>query len=213
MITLARTVGWLTPAEQRAELMLMVRDVLATSATSFGEVDLLCNLNRDHELDAELQRSRMTPLPTYTAAHAAALACLGSDAGRERVLRALASRDEQEVQVAQAYLRHRPITDADELRSVTQGIAKMKGSPAQVRALETLARHHISDREILDELARLFAHATSLNVQRAIAEIFIRSDTRALATPEFVGLLRQHRLRSPSGEDLIDVLIKRLQSS
>ena len=52
--------------------------------------------------------------------------------------------------IAQAYLRHRPITDAAELRRIVAAIARMAPSDAQVRALESLGRHYVSDREILD---------------------------------------------------------------
>jgi len=45
----------------------------------------------------------------------------------------------------------------------------------------------------LDELTRLFPLAKSLNVQRAIAGILIRSDYRTIAKPELVRALRQHR--------------------
>jgi hypothetical protein len=213
MIALARTVGWLAPADQRAELVRMILDVLASNSASYGEVDLICALNKDRDLDRELHRLQDPKLPLGDTAYAAARACLGSSEERARVLRALASPRDQDVRIAQAYLRHHPITDATELRAVARGIAHMTGSAAQVRALETLARQHISDREILDELTRLFIQATSVSVQRAIAEIFIRSDQRSIATPEFIGLLRQHRLQSPNGEDLIDVLIGRLQGS
>jgi hypothetical protein len=210
MVALARTVGWLSAAQQQAELGQMIGDVLAASSMSFGEVDLICTLNKNRDLDPALQRVKASPA---RAPHAAALACLGSAEGHARVLRALASPVEQDVQVAQAYLRHRPITDAKELRSVALGIARMKGSGAQVRALDTLARLHISDREILDELARLFTRTSSLGVQRAIAEIFLRSPDRALDNRTLAGLLRQYRLPSPNGEDLIDALIRRLPAS
>lgn len=213
MIALARTLGWLSPADQRAELVHMILDVLASNSASYGEVDLICSMNRDRDLDRELHRLKVSKLPVNDTAYAAARACLGSSEGRARVLRALASPRDQDVQIAQAYLRHHPITDTTELHAVAKGIAHMAGSAAQVRALETLARQHISDREILDELARLFVQATSVSVQRAIAEIFIRSDQRSIETPEFLGLLRRHRLQSPDGDDLIDVLIGRLQGS
>jgi hypothetical protein len=90
----------------------------------------------------------------------------------------------------------------------------MTDARAQIRALDTLGRHAISDREILEELARSFAQARSVGVQRAIAEVFIRSDQRAIAKSQLASLLRQHRLKSPDGrEDLIDTLIRRLQAS
>ena len=102
-------------------------------------------------------------------------------------------------EIAQVYLRHRPITDAGELRVVTSGIARMGGSEAQVRALDTLARQQLTDAASLEELTRLFALAKSVSVQRAIAGILIRADYKALARPELVRSLRQHRLKSPEG--------------
>jgi len=81
-----------------------------------------------------------------------------------------------------------------------------------VRALDTLGRHHIADRDVLDELSRLFEKTRSLDVQRAIAEIFLRTGPEALDT-QVVATLRSHRLRSPGGApDLIDQLIRRLSS-
>jgi hypothetical protein len=211
MIALASTIGWLSPAERNAELVHTIHDVLAGDSMGFGEVDLVCTLNKDRALDPALARIHV-PQSTPKTEHAAALACLGSTDSHARVLKALASPQEAEVQIAQAYLRHRPITDQKELREVALGIARMKGSGAQARALETLARLHVSDREVLDELARLFKQSTSLHVQRAIAEVFIRAGT--LADRDLAGLFRQHRIKAPAGsEDLIDVLIRRLQPS
>ena len=211
MIALAATIGWLSPAERSAELVHTIHDVLAGDSMGFGEVDLVCTLNQDRALDPALARIHVTQSRPKTA-HAAALACLGSADSHARVLKALASPQEADVQIAQAYLRHRPITDPKELREVALGIARMKGSGAQARALETLARLHVSDREVLDELARLFKQSTSLHVQRAIAEVFIRAG--ALSDRDLAGLFRQHRIKAPAGsEDLIDVLIRRLQAS
>ena len=56
----------------------------------------------------------------------------------------------------------------------------------------------------------LYARATSSDVQRAIAEIFIRSGDRSFSTPEFVAFLRRYRL-SEAANDLVDVLIAQLQ--
>jgi hypothetical protein len=213
MIALARNVGWLSAAGERVEQAHMIGDVLANAPIGFGEVELICELNKDRSLDTALQHVSAAPGASDRASQAAALACLGSAEGRARVLRALTGPDERDVQVAQSYLRHRPITDAGELRMAALGIAQMKDSGAQVRALDTLARLHIVDREILDELARLFARTTSLAVQRAIAEIFLRSDAPDPAPQELIGVLRQHRLQSPDGDDLIDTLIRRYQAS
>jgi hypothetical protein len=211
MIALARTVGWLTAPEQRAEIVRMMVDVLAGSNVGYGEVELICTLNKDRELTEELAQFKVATLPVRRTADAAALACLGSAKARGTVLKALASLDEQEVQIAQSYLRHRPIVDGAELREVASGVARMKGSAAQVRALETLARHHIADPEIFAELTRLYMHAKSLGVQRAIAEIFIRSDYRGTSSTLLATVLRRHRLPSRGGEDLIDVLLARLE--
>jgi hypothetical protein len=122
------------------------------------------------------------------------------------------SQDDAEVQVAQVYLRHRPITDVNELRVVASGITHMTGSGARVRALDTLARHRLSDRQSLDELARLFPVAGSVDVQRAIAAVFIRADYQAISKPEVARVLSQHRLKSPDGDDIIDILIRRLRT-
>src|SRR5258706_51964 len=213
MIALARSVGWLSPAEQRAETARMIRDLLATDAVGYGEVDLICTLNHDRELDRELHRVKVAKLFANRPAYAAARACLGSAEARARVLRALASPNDQDVQVAQAYLRHHPITDSGELRAAASGIARMPDSAAQVRALETLARHHISDRETLEPFTRPYAQPTSVNVQRAIAEVFLRSDQQAIEVPRLVSVLREHRLESRGGGGLMEVLIGRLQGS
>jgi hypothetical protein len=128
------------------------------------------------------------------------------------VLRALSGGDDQEVQSAQAYLRYRPLS-ADESRQVAMDIAKRAGNGGSVRALDTLARLQVADREVFQELARSFAAAKSANVQRAIAEVFLRSDPGAIPKPELASLLRQHRLKpAGGGEDLVDVLLRRLQS-
>jgi hypothetical protein len=89
----------------------------------------------------------------------------------------------------------------------------MNGSAAQVRALDTLAPYQLSDRETLAALAHLFSLATSIDVQRAIAGILIRSDYRTIGGPALVRALREHRLKSPNGTDLIDILIHRMEAS
>ncbi len=211
MISLARDIGWLTRAEQNAELAHVIHDVLTSDAMGFGEVDLICTLNRDRALDPALNTMQVAQIARP--AQAAALACLGSSEGHARVLEALASPREDEVQIAQAYLRHRPITDDSELREVVRGIVRMKSPAAQARALETLARFHISDREIQADLARLFAQSTSLPVQRAIAEVFIRAGVAATAQPDLADIVRKHRVRAGrDGRDLIDVLLQRLEA-
>jgi hypothetical protein len=108
------------------------------------------------------------------------------------------------------YFHHRPIAAADELRAVTGAIAKLSRTDAQVRALNALARQPVADGEGLDELARMFSLAENVAVQRAIASVFIRTDHRAIATPELLRVFREHR-KAGSGNDVIDVLIRRLE--
>jgi hypothetical protein len=190
--------------------MRMIGDQLARDTISPADVDLVCSLNKEHELDQELQRLPRSVLQASKATHAAVLACLGSAEAHARVLRALTSPNDDDVQIAQAYLYRRPLADATELRGLATGIVRMSASGAQIRALDTLASYHLADPQSLVEIARLFPLAKSLGLQRAIAGILIRSDFSAIATPDFVKTLRQSRLKSPDGIDVIDVLIRRL---
>jgi hypothetical protein len=144
-------------------------------------------------------------------AHAAILACLGGGSDRRRVLQALTRGDEADVQAAQVYLGYEPITDVDEMREVAAGIAHMAVDSAQVRALDTLARHRLSDGPGLAALTGFFPRARSVDVQRAIASVLIRADYTSLPRIETAHALRQSRLKSPHGEDIIDILIRRLQ--
>ena len=212
MLVLAREVGWLAPAELNAEYRRMLADRLRAGSIGPADVELACSLNDNHELRGDLPRLT-SPAPAHATAHAAVLACLDSAEAHGRVVRALTSGNDEDAEIAQVYFHHRPIADAGELRAVTASIARMKGAGAQVRALETLAAYRLTDRDSLDELARLFPRATSVDVQRAIAGILIRGDYRAIARPEVVTALRAHRLKSTGGEDVIDVLIRRLQMS
>jgi hypothetical protein len=211
MLDLARGLGWLSQADHRSELVRMIGDQLAANSVSSAEVDLVCTLNKDGELGKELDRLPPLPARAGKVPHAAILACLGSADGRARVLQALTGPNDEDARIAQVYLHHRPIADVNELRVVASGITRMSGAGAQVRALDTLARQQVSDRESLEALTGLFPRAKSLDVQRGIAGILIRADYQAAAKPELARALRQHRLKSPDGQDLIDVLIRRLQ--
>jgi hypothetical protein len=213
MIALAERFGWLTPEQKHAELVRMVGDRLARRDIGSADVDLVCTLNRDHALDDALGTLQPEQTALRDVGSAAVLACLGSAAGHARVLLALTSRNDADVLIAQAYLHQRPIADVNELRQVASGVARMQNADAQVRALDTLARHRLSDRETLELLTRLFPATRSLDVQRAIAGILIRADYQALAAPELVRSLREHRVKSPAGQDLIDILIRRLQAN
>lgn len=215
MISLAGTLGWLSAEQQRGETIAMINDMLARSSVGFEQVDLVCALNKDGALDGALDRAQAPASRSGRASRTAVMACLGSEAAHGEMLRALASPNEKDVQIAQLYFRHRPIEEQEELRALAREIARMPGAgPAQVRALDTLARLHISDRQILEDLSRAFADAKSVNVQRAIAEVFIRSDPKTIPRAHLVGILRQHRLKPPGGgQDLVDILIARLQAA
>lgn len=213
MMALARSLGWLTPAQEQAEFVRMIADRMARGSLGRNEVDLVCATR--HERDAGLARQVLATGAARpgNVAHSAVLACLGSPDGHERTVRALTSAQDEELGIAQAYLRHRPLADVGELRAVASGIGRMTTAAAQVRALETLARQRMADPQSLQEIARLFPLARSLDVQRAIAGILIRSDYKMLAPAELARVLRQHRLKSPDGNDVIDMLIRLLQST
>src|SRR5687768_6221799 len=129
----------------------MIAGLLASKSSGFHEVELVCSLNRDGGLDGRVAPRRDA---TGAAAHAA-LACLGHAESRSRALEALVSPHEPDVQVAASYLRHRPIAGADELRSVAARVTRMNNPAAQARALEALARQHVTDEIVLVELASL----------------------------------------------------------
>jgi hypothetical protein len=212
MIALAANLGWLSPESRREELVAMINDVLASPAIGFADVELACSLNAAGDLSGQLSQVSVPAARAGVPAVAAVRACLGSAEARALTLAALASADDRDVQVAQAYLRHRPVSDARELRRIANEIARMPEARAQIRALDTLGRLHI-DRQIVDELTRSFAAAKSINLQRAIAEIFLRADLKAIAHADLLGVLRRHRIKSRDGVDLIDAVIGRLQAA
>jgi hypothetical protein len=208
LLTLARDLGWLTPEARWRELALMLGAVQARSVLGVTEVDLACTLNQEHDLDGAFISAQGPDIE-----HAAVRACLGSTEGRARTLEGLVSQSTAEVQIAQAYLRHRPISDAAELRRIATAIVGMKPSDAQVRALESLGRHYVADRAILDLLIRLFSETPSSAVQAAIAGILIRADQRSIASPQLVHTLVKDRRPAPPGDNMVDALLRKLRSS
>lgn len=208
MLVLARDLGWLTTDQLKQELVKMLGGLLTAETVDGPQVALACALDKDHDLDGA-----MLPASGKVegVGHAAVRACLGSNDGHARVLKGLVSASEADVKVAQAYLRHRPLADASELRTVVAEIARMHGSDAQVRALDSLAQHYLSDRESLDMLAKLYSQTTAWPVQNAIAGILIRSDTKKLARQDLLQTLKERRRRPPSGDNMVDALITRLQ--
>ncbi len=213
MIDVAHELHWLSPDELRTERVRLMGDLLSRGAMSGADVDLICSFNKERTYDNERDRlSRVAPSPGRVD-RAAALACLGSGDDHLRMLAALTSANEMDVRMAEIYFYHRPISDANELRALTAAIATMTRVDAQVRALDTLARLRMADRDALVELVKLFPRTASVAVQRAIVGILIRADYHSLASADMVNVLRDHRLRSPDGNDVIDILIRRLQLS
>jgi hypothetical protein len=212
MIDLAEKLGWLTPDEAQAEFMGMIADRMARDAIGSAEVDLVCGRAMEREAGVA------AVLPAAAArrgnvAHAAVLACLGSEERRADVLRALTTGNDDDVAIAQIYLRHRPIADAGEQRRLALAVTRMTPSEAQVRALDTLAYQRLADPETLTELARLYPQTRSAATQRAIAGILIRADYPVPARADLARSLREHRVRSSDSDDVIDALIRRLQTS
>jgi DNA-binding response OmpR family regulator len=141
------------------------------------------------------------------------LACLGDAERRADTLRALTSHRDEDIRIAQVFLRHRPVDEPRELREIASGIGRMRDAETQVRALNALAGHRLSDPLTLEALARLFPAAESVGVQSAIAGVLIRANYHVLERGELLQTLTQHRLRSGGSENLVDVLIRRLRQA
>ena len=214
MTHLAKRLGWITAEQERSLLLDVAATRLAAANLGPGDVELACTLNKDGALDGEIPRFAVPAVRAQRAGHAAVLACLGSSEARGRVLRALAGGNADDAAIAQAYLVHRPLADAREVRLLATDVARMSGGgEAQVRALHALARHQLSDPETITTLTGLFPVARTVDVQRAIANVLIRADYQSLATTDFARTLRAKRLKSPDGRDVIDALIRRLDAA
>ena len=212
MLAVAHDLGWLSPDEERAELTTMIGERLEWGPADATDVELVCSLNDDRLLDAGLARLEREGRPADSVANAAVLACLGSAEARARTLQALTGPGLDDVRIAQVYLRHRPIDDANELRAVVAGVARMRDVEAQILALDALAAHRLSDPRSLADLTALFASTESARVQGAIAGVLVRADDDALDRETLLRSLREHRLPSGAGETMVDVLIRRLQA-
>jgi hypothetical protein len=213
MINVAHGVGWLSGEQRVDELGQMFGELLGRKSIEGPDVDLACTLNKDGALKPALQRVAAAAGKVDGVAHSAILACMGSPEAHERTLEALVSPVDNDVRIAQTYLRHRPIADASALRALTRAIASMNGPEAQARALDTLGRHYVSDKETIGTLQQLFAKTRSWQVQNAIAGVLIRADADALGTPELLRTLREYRLKASPGDNMVDALIQRLQLS
>jgi hypothetical protein len=209
MVALAHRLGWLTEEGWRDEISALVGDRLASPSLGAADIDLACSLH-DAGVVAGVAE-RLAARPPDGVAQAALRACLGDGEARAALLAAFASGNEEHVALAEVYLHRRPIASADEFRRLAASVSRMPTAGAQARALEALARRPAADAQSVAELARLFASSKSLQAQRAIAGILIRSDYRAGGN-ELLRTLRTHRLKSPDGQDAIDVLIRRLSA-
>ena len=211
MIDVAEEIGWLSPAQRREEIAQMFGEILARGNVAGPDVDLACTANKNGALDGLLRTA--DPGAGGDVGRAALLACMGDRAARTRALQGLVSTSEADVRIAQFYLRHRPVTQAEELRELTQAIAGMKATDAQARALDVLARHYLSDRESLETLSHLFARTGAWQVQNAIAGVLLRADPAAIARREVLRTLREYRVKSLPEGNMVDALIERLQLS
>jgi hypothetical protein len=81
MVGLARQLGWLDDDGEIAEQMAMIDARLAAPDLGVPDVDLVCSLNDDRRLDAEIVRLDSTRWRPRTVAQSGVLACLGD---RER---------------------------------------------------------------------------------------------------------------------------------
>lgn len=210
LIDIAQELGWLSPDQRWQELALMLGELQARREVALSEVDLICSLNGTRDLEGAFNRRVAPGGPEDDVAHAALRACLGSSEGHVRTLRALVGADEADARIAQAYLRHRPITDPTELGRLVADILAMPPSAAQVRALDALGRHHLSDPALLESLTGLLASTTSWAVQNAVAGVLIRAERRSLPRARIEAALQQNRRPSPSGNDMIGALASSL---
>lgn len=213
MFQVARQLGWLTEQQRRDELVRMTGELLARKDIAATEVNLVCTLNEHHELDGALASLAPRVARPDAIGHAAALGCMGSEEARARVLKALVGPSDADAQIAQTYLRNRPIADAAELRNLTLEIMGMSSPEAQARALDALAHHYLSDPQSVALLKTLYASTRSWQVQNAIAGVLVRADRKAIADPELLPTLRDRRLKSLTGDNLVNALIERLRES
>ncbi len=212
MMVLARQLGWLSPEQERDEFARMVEQRLRSGRLGKHEVDHVCSVRPEPDPVLARQLIASGAARPGVVAHSAVLACLGDAAAHQRTVQALTASQDADAEVAQVYLRHRPLADAAEQLSLAEAIARLTAPGPQLRALQALARQRLTDPASLQAIARIFPQARSLEVQRSIAGILLRADTQHLARADLARSLRRHRLKSPDGSDVIDALIRVLQA-
>jgi hypothetical protein len=211
LFDLAHALGWLTDAQRRDELAGLLGALHRRRDLGVPEVHLACGLNPDGGLDGAARRPTRPATPPDGVAHAALRVCLGSAEDRRRMLQALTAAPEADGRLAQAYLRHRPVTDAAELRPLVERIAALQPDDRQLLALEALQHHRIDDPQAVQRLARLYADSPLAAVQSAVAGILIRADRQAIDAEALMHTLIDKRLPAPGGGPLIDLLLDTLQ--
>lgn len=210
MLDVAGDLGWLTAEERKAEWTQLLRGLMQLPSPGLDEVDLACARNPAHAFDG-IDR-QLPPLAIGPdVAHAAIAACLGNAAGLARVVQALGSGIDDEVLIAGAYLRHRPLQDADTVQRVLQAVAALPPSSAQVQALDTLGREGKPDAGWWDPLLALYARTPSAAVQSAIAGILVKADLAQVPRERWLETLVASRRPAAEGNRLLDLLIQRLR--
>jgi hypothetical protein len=213
-IGLARQLGWLDDAQVQDEWAHLLERRLAQGPIGRSEIDLTCAqhpqgnaalLQRLAQLPPQRSGSQPQPLP-----HAALRACLGDSAAHQQLLQALVRPPDAHTPLVETYLRHRGLGSVGAQRVLAAGVGRLPDGQARLQALESLARQRLDDPPALQEIARQFAHSRSLPVQRAIAHLLLRADTRELPRADLAAALQRHRIKSPDGRDVIDLLIRRL---
>src|SRR3569623_2023720 len=99
MIDVAHDLGWLSADQRRTEIVAMQGTLHARKQIAVPDANVACALNDKHDLDGVLPADARAE----TTSQAAVLACMGNGEARTRVLKALVSPADADVQVAQAY--------------------------------------------------------------------------------------------------------------
>ena len=109
MVKVARNLGWLSSAELRAELVLMMRDRLAQNVVGPGDVDLFCSLNKNGDLNDQLDRLSALPVGANAIGHAAVLRRGPAAAGVERlgqlVRGSISGRRQQHIYIREQFMK------------------------------------------------------------------------------------------------------------
>ena len=206
MLNLARDADWLTDADRRDELVRMMQDMNRLRKLGPDQVNIACSLNRKGEFDGALGPTSDGAAVGETAWHTALRACLGGVQDRERLLQALLGASEDDFKAARSYFRNRALSAGDELGRLAAGLVPLPPGDAQVRALDLLGQHYLSDAIALRQLVGLYAATESPQVQAAVAGILLRADRSKLSDQRLLQVVQANR-RAESRDTIIDTLI------